>query len=110
MPLPNLSTLNELQLPAEFDFGAFDEAALLGGTPPLFVEEAGAPQQELGFDHLHWLPSPLSESLTQHTVEAGNTSTAHQRRNAVPGPSGPAAVLEGRVHRKAEQNRYSKMV
>jgi hypothetical protein len=95
--LPDLSTLTELQIPAEFDFGDFDEAALLGRTPSLIVDdEVGTP----GCDNLSWLPPPLSES--RHSSETSGASTAHQWQHTRPSPS---AVLRGKVERRAEQNR-----
>ena len=109
-PLPDHRTLAELQIPTAFDFGIFDEAVLLGETPSSLLDGGpGDPHQELGIDHLSWLPPPL-DGNPAHLTDEVDFSAAQHRLRARPGPADPAAALKGRVERKAEQNRCGRAI
>ena len=103
IPLPDFPSVEELQIPADLDFDALDEAFLLGETPSLIVDDAaGNLQQEQGPNHLSWLPPPSTEGPLYCSGEAGESAGHQQWQHARPGPS---AAHRGRVQRKAEQNR-----
>ena len=101
IPLPDL---DELQIPIDWDFAAFDESGLAGNPPSIILSDGTAAHRSESFDHLSWLHPTTSESNGQASDDA-LPSGADQQQQTRPTPAERAAGPKGKVERKAEQNR-----